>query len=151
MYAVRWRNPAAHKRGGSRLSPSVRNCAVLYPRKARLLQAGIAGIRRCFMQMLRTATSFHGPRGCAGATVLAAVVATMKKSYPCPCCGYLTLSEEPPGTFEVCPVCYWEDDLAQFKDPTYAGGANNVSLQEARRNFHQFGAMSAEFVDNVRK
>lgn len=26
----------------------------------------------------------------------------------CPCCGFLTLDER--GTFEICPVCFWEDD-----------------------------------------
>lgn len=25
-------------------------------------------------------------------------------SYACPCCGNLTFGEEPPGTFEICPV-----------------------------------------------
>ncbi|HEP9402485.1 hydrolase, partial [Pseudomonas aeruginosa] len=42
--------------------------------------------------------------------------------YPCPCCGYLTFDEEPCGTYEICPVCYWEDDIAQNKDPDYDGG-----------------------------
>jgi hypothetical protein len=42
--------------------------------------------------------------------------------HPCPCCGYQTLREPPPGTFETCPVCRWEDDNIQFEDPTYEGG-----------------------------
>ena len=29
----------------------------------------------------------------------------MATRYACPCCGYLTLPEEPPGTFDICPVC----------------------------------------------
>ncbi|MCS6814521.1 MAG: CPCC family cysteine-rich protein, partial [Cyanobacteria bacterium] len=29
--------------------------------------------------------------------------------YPCPCCGYLVLSQPPPGTYLVCPICFWED------------------------------------------
>lgn len=71
--------------------------------------------------------------------------------FPCPCCGYLTLGEEPPGTFEICPVCFWEDDDVQFEDPSYAGGANSVSLNQARENFKLFGAVSKEFVNQVRK
>ena len=71
--------------------------------------------------------------------------------YPCPCCGYLTIGEEPPGTFEICPVCFWEDDNVQFEDPIYAGGANSVSLNQARENFRLFGAVSKEFVGQVRK
>ena len=60
--------------------------------------------------------------------------------YTCPCCGYKTLSEEPPGTFDICEVCGWEDDYVQFNDPDYKGGANKVSLREAQRNFVKFGA-----------
>lgn len=71
--------------------------------------------------------------------------------FPCPCCGYLTMGEEPPGTFEICPVCFWEDDNVQFEDPNYVGGANSVSLNQARENFKLFGAVSKEFVKQVRK
>jgi hypothetical protein len=59
--------------------------------------------------------------------------------HPCPCCGYQTLREPPPGTFETCPVCRWEDDNIQFEDPTYEGGANRVSLRQARKNFRRHG------------
>lgn len=71
--------------------------------------------------------------------------------YPCPCCGFLTIGEQPPGTFEICPVCDWEDDNVQFEDPDYAGGANKVSLNQARRNFASLGAKSKEAVKFVRK
>ncbi len=60
--------------------------------------------------------------------------------YTCPCCSYKTLDEEPPGTFDICPVCYWEDDDVQFNDPDYAGGANTVSLRQAQKNYASFGA-----------
>jgi len=53
--------------------------------------------------------------------------------YKCPCCGNNTLEEEPPGTYEICKVCKWEDDEIQFKNPDYEGGANKISLDEARR------------------
>jgi hypothetical protein len=52
------------------------------------------------------------------------------------------MSEPPSGTSEICPVCFWEDDLVQFNDPDYAGGANRVSLNEARQNFTKIGAVS---------
>jgi hypothetical protein len=57
--------------------------------------------------------------------------------YPCPCCDDLTLQEPPPGTFAICRVCGWEDDRVQFRDPDYRGGANRVSLREARETFRQ--------------
>lgn len=53
--------------------------------------------------------------------------------YKCPCCENNTLYEEPPGTFEICPICNWEDDEVQYNDPTYAGGANEMSLNDARK------------------
>lgn len=71
--------------------------------------------------------------------------------YACPCCGYLTLGEEPPGTFEICPVCGWEDDEVQFRDSAYGGGANSVSLDQARQNFAAFGAIDKESLSSVRK
>jgi Cysteine-rich CPCC len=61
--------------------------------------------------------------------------------YPCPCCGNVTLDEAPPGTFAICSVCSWEDDNVQFHDPDYEGGANRVSLNQARRNFRERGVI----------
>ena len=74
----------------------------------------------------------------------------MSARFPCPCCGYPTLPEKPTGTFAICPVCFWEDDDVQFRDPTLPGGANAVSLNEARRNFEAFGASAENVRTNVR-
>jgi len=71
--------------------------------------------------------------------------------FGCPCCGFLTLHERPPGTFEICPVCNWEDDNIQAADPTLEGGANGISLSKARRNFKDFGAISRDALSRVRK
>ncbi len=54
----------------------------------------------------------------------------MKKKYKCPCCGKMTLSEPPPGTYEICSACKWEDDEAQYNNPDYEGGANQLSLNQ---------------------
>lgn len=67
-------------------------------------------------------------------------MSVQKTSYPCPCCGYKTLSAPPEGTYEICPVCNWEDDPVQLKDPDYKGGANTVSLREGQKNFQSFAA-----------
>src|SRR5437879_1758944 len=70
--------------------------------------------------------------------------------FPCPCCGYLTLSHPANGSFDLCPVCCWEDDPVQLDDPSYRGGANTPSLDEARRNFLAVGAMERRFLQYVR-
>lgn len=38
----------------------------------------------------------------------------------------------PPGTYELCPVCGWEDDGVQLANPTSGGGANRGSLVDAQ-------------------
>lgn len=75
---------------------------------------------------------------------------TKQKKYQCPCCGYCTLDEQPTNTFAICPVCFWEDDGVQFYKPDYRGGANTMSLNEARENFKKYGAKSAEKVKFTR-
>jgi len=70
--------------------------------------------------------------------------------YPCLCCGYLTMVE-PPGSFDICPICFWEDDYVQAKNPYYRGGANSESLIEAQVNFQTFGASNKGLVPHVRK
>ena len=48
--------------------------------------------------------------------------------------------DEAPGSYEICPICFWEDDGLQFRRPTMPGGANQVSLVQAQRNYQDFGA-----------
>ena len=48
----------------------------------------------------------------------------------CPCCGTRTLGRR--KEYEICPVCFWEDDPIQDADPDYIGGANTLSLNQAR-------------------
>lgn len=50
--------------------------------------------------------------------------------YTCPCCGYKTLDEEPPGTSEICIFCFGEDDSIQYNHADYKGGANIPSLKQ---------------------
>jgi cysteine-rich CPCC protein len=46
----------------------------------------------------------------------------------CPCCGHATLSER--GVYQICPVCFWEDD----------GQDDTANLRKARINFMLFAA-----------
>jgi len=71
-------------------------------------------------------------------------------SYPCECCGFLTLADPATNSYEICPVCFWEDDPVQSEDLSFAGGANAISLSDARQNYVRFGACESRFADRVR-
>lgn len=70
--------------------------------------------------------------------------------YACPCCDCLTLDGPPPGTYAICPVCWWEDDGIQFLDLDYRGGANSPSLREGRGSFQRCGASERRLLEHVR-
>ena len=60
-------------------------------------------------------------------------------AHACPCCGHPTLGER--AGFEICPVCFWEDDGQDDVDAhVERGGPNRGTLWEARANFMKFGA-----------
>lgn len=71
--------------------------------------------------------------------------------YACPCCSYYTFEKKTSGTYYICPVCYWEDDIVQLEDPDFSGGANEVSLNKAKENFKKFGASELRFISKVRR
>lgn len=71
--------------------------------------------------------------------------------FTCQCCGYKTLKEGTKDSYEICKVCFWEDDLVQNEDPNYEGGANEVSLRQAQTNFKMFGVSERKFKLNVVK
>ncbi len=62
----------------------------------------------------------------------------MSEKFPCPCCGHLVFDREP-GYHQVCPICLWEDELAQLRFPTMPGVSNAVSLMDAQLNYQRFG------------
>ena len=73
------------------------------------------------------------------------------KSFGCPCCKFKTLFGR--GGFEMCPVCWWEDDGQDEHDAEHVrGGPNgNLSLRKAQENFKKFGASDKDFVGKTRK
>ena len=71
--------------------------------------------------------------------------------YTCPCCGFITLAGPRPGSYDICEICFWEDDPIQFDHPDSGGGANTESLKEAQQNYIQFGACGENMIVHVRK
>ena len=48
----------------------------------------------------------------------------------CTCCGNPLPDED--SLFEICPICNWERDDVMEEKPSESGGANGLSLEEAR-------------------
>jgi hypothetical protein len=57
--------------------------------------------------------------------------------------------DEPPGSYDICTICFWGDDLSQLRFPK-TGGANHVSLIKGQKNFAEFGACEERFLKSVR-
>lgn len=57
----------------------------------------------------------------------------------CPCCDYLTKIVR--GGYNICPVCFWEDDGQDIDELDYISGPNHITLREARANFLKIGAV----------
>ncbi|HET9518140.1 MAG TPA: CPCC family cysteine-rich protein [Actinoplanes sp.] len=56
------------------------------------------------------------------------------------------------GYFELCAVCFWEDDGQDEHDADRVRGGPNgsLTLSRARRNFAEFGAIEVRFLRHVR-
>jgi hypothetical protein len=51
----------------------------------------------------------------------------------CPGCRYRTIGEDFYGSYEICPVCDWEDDAVQLANPCSGGGANKEPLFQCQK------------------
>lgn len=90
------------------------------------------------------------------------------EKFVCSCRGCRTLDER--GVYDICPVCFWEDDAylvvnnGELKGvrvdndiPDEAlldvpSGANNgLTLREGRKNYRKFGACDEKMMRYVRK
>lgn len=54
----------------------------------------------------------------------------MENNNCCPVCNKYFFDEE--DNYYICSVCGWENDGIQYKAHNYAGGANNLSVNERR-------------------
>lgn len=67
--------------------------------------------------------------------------------HQCPCCDYYTLSER--GIYDICPVCFWEDDGIDINQLDQHSGPNHITLRAGRSNFQKFGACDSTMIKNV--
>lgn len=74
-----------------------------------------------------------------------------EKTYRCPCCKFKTLHER--AGYEICPVCWWEDDGQDDQDADQVRGGPNgtLSLTQARSNYLSCGAYDPTFASRTRK
>ena len=70
---------------------------------------------------------------------------------PCPACGFLTIDEDNYGTYNICPICAWEDDAVQLANPACGGGANSESLIEAQVAALAKYPLSVTIADNIER
>ena len=70
------------------------------------------------------------------------------KKYTCPSCGYKVFKERL-GSDDICPICFWHDDLIDLEQMYEPMGPNKVSLEQAQKNYKEFGASEKLFIKNV--
>ena len=87
-------------------------------------------IRRNFFDLYRQRISEQQSKSFVG-----------ENRFSCPCCGYPTLDER--GGYDICQICWWEDDGQDDLDAEKVRGGPNhhYSLAEARKNFEKYLVM----------
>ncbi|WP_437939840.1 CPCC family cysteine-rich protein [Sorangium sp. So ce341] len=65
----------------------------------------------------------------------------------CPCCDYFSLPCQ--GEYEICEVCFWEDDGGDVGDLDRYSGPNHMTLREGRDNFRRIGACDERALAHV--
>jgi len=78
------------------------------------------------------------------------------KKLKCACCGnyYDAVDYGKDRLFglgEICPICFWQYDIAGEEKETIVIGPNKVSLIEARENYIKIGAKEERLLPYVRK
>ena len=60
------------------------------------------------------------------------MVENVSEKIKCPCCGKSLV-----GEYDICEECFCENDPVQLNDPDFDGGANEMSLNEAREAYQK--------------
>jgi hypothetical protein len=75
----------------------------------------------------------------------------VKKRYKCICCGYFTLvgAMKEDVAWDICPVCFWENDVSE-ENPNVYSGANHMTLAQGRDNYRTYSTCDLKSVASVR-
>ncbi|MCD7908994.1 MAG: hydrolase [Clostridium sp.] len=74
----------------------------------------------------------------------------MEQRHKCKCCGYYTLvGTKAEIDWDICPVCFWENDVFEENPETYSG-ANHLTLAQGRENYKKFSACDLKSLPHVR-
>ncbi len=65
--------------------------------------------------------------------------------FRCPVCMHFTLDEV--AAYDICPVCFWEDDGTTSE---HGFSPNGISLAEGQENYKKFGASKERSLEHVR-
>jgi len=81
------------------------------------------------------------------------ILATIKSGeyefrHKCLCCNYLSLLTK--DDFEICEICYWEDDPLTKEVNKISSINHGLTLEDAKKNFVKFGAVEQKYIDQVK-
>ena len=79
----------------------------------------------------QTKVSFDIVAGLPGRWEATRLRAQSTEAFLCPVCAAVVTGTA--GSYEICAMCGWEDDPVQRDDSSFSPGANELSLDEARR------------------
>ena len=103
-------------------------------------------VRRAIIDGLAAGWRFEAP----GPDFVRRVPAFSEKRdaiHQCPACDYFSLSKR--GEYDICPICFWEDDGRDLDTLDEVSGPNHLTLREARANFRNTGACRKDMQPNV--
>jgi hypothetical protein len=66
----------------------------------------------------------------------------------CPCCGCFTIRNDNEIVVNICGICGWQYSSKEKKHPDIITGLNNISLNEARKNYKKYKVSDVKFLEN---
>jgi hypothetical protein len=75
------------------------------------------------------------------------------RNQKCPCagCGFYTIGLDYFGSYNICPLCDWEDDGMQLANPACGGGANLDSLIEHQQQYISVFPIEVQVYDSYQR